>query len=254
MNKTLLIILISAASLFSQDRHKLFTEILTERVNDSGLVDYENIKNDSRLDEYLEAIAKINPDTISNDNVRLAFWINAYNAYTLQVIAENYPLESINDLHTGGLIIGQVIGQTVWHDDAFSINGEKVSLNYIEHEVIRKKFDEPRIHFALVCAAMSCPPLRREAYEGYKLEMQLQNQAEIFLNNPLHNSFDIQEKTAYLSKIMDWYAGDFGDTDEERLLYYVRFIDGTAAESIKQNPSEWDIEFNDYDWSLNKQR
>ena len=231
--------------------HDLFGNVLKDNVK-NGLVNYQNLQSDKKLDEYIDYISKINPSEIVKESDRLAFWINAYNAFTLKIIVDNYPVESINDLNSGGRAIAHVLGTTVWDKDLVTINNEPTNLNYIEHDVIRKEFSEPRIHFALVCAAVSCPPLRNEAYEGYKLNEQLENQAGIFFNDESKNSFDIKTRTAYLSKILDWYDDDFGDSDKEILLYVSQFLDKNLSESIKNNVDDWNIEYNDYNWDLNE--
>ncbi len=119
------------------------------------------------------------PQKIVNEKNRLAFWINAYNAFTLKFIIDEYPVESINDLHWGGLYLGSLLGTTIWDDEKIVINGTELSLNNIEHDIIRKKFNEERIHFALVCASISCPPLLNEAYEGYKLDKSTKRTGKI---------------------------------------------------------------------------
>ena len=235
------------------DSHKPFTEILSEHVKD-GLVNYKALCEDKKLEQYIEQLANTNPDTMASKEAQLAFWINAYNAYTLKVICDNYPVKSINDLHFGGLIIGTVLKKTIWDADFVIINKKRLSLNTIEHKIIRPKFKDARIQFALVCAAISCPELRAEAYEGEKLDEQLNDQARKFLANPKDNSFDTDKKVAYLSKIIDWYAGDFGDNDAEILLYLAQFLPADIADDIKANPNAWKIKHNSYDWSLNEQK
>lgn len=250
--KYLLIILFAAYQLMpaQEAEHKLFTDLLNDYVVD-GYVNYDNMKGDKRLDEYIEKLKTDNPDEISNDDDRLAFWINAYNAFTLKIIIENYPVESINDLHTGGLLIGQILGKTVWHKEWIEIGGKTLSLNNIEHDIIRKEFEEPRIHFALVCAAVSCPPLRFEAFEGYKLDKQLNDQAVKFFGDNSKNQFDIELKTAKLSKILDWYDDDFGENDEEILKYISQFLPDEISAGIEQNADQWDIDHLSYNWKLN---
>ncbi len=233
------------------DRHSLFSDILQQYVS-KGKVNYKELKDDSRLDTYIISLSKINPDTITSQKDKLAFWINVYNVYTLQVICKNYPLESINDLHGGGLILGMVFGTTIWDDEFVSINGEETTLNHIEHEIIRPVFKDPRAHFALVCASKSCPPLRPEAYEGYKLDKQLDDQGKIFMSDNFKNSFDIKNKTANLSKIFSWFSEDFGDEDENILSFVSDYIEKDIAENIKNNPESWDIDYLDYDWGLNE--
>ena len=252
MNKTILIIFFLSNFLFAQTaKHELFTKILNDYVV-NGFVKYNELKSDKRLDEYLIQLSKTDPEKISNKNDKLAFWINVYNAFTLKLIVENYPVESINDLHTGGLIIGQLLGKTVWHKEWIKIGGKTLSLNNIEHDIIRKEFNEPRIHFALVCAAFSCPPLRFEAFEGFKLHEQLDDQAKMFFNDKNKNQFDIKTKTAKLSKILDWYDEDFGKNDEEVLKYVAQFLPDEISENINKNLSQWDIDFLSYNWDLNE--
>ena len=139
-------------------RHRLFSELLSTYVHD-GIVNYKKLKSDKRLAEYIGWLSKADPDALPNEKEQLAFWINAYNAYTLKIICDNYPVESINDLHTGGLVIGSVLKTTVWDKKFVVVNGNTMTLNTIEHEIVRPKFNDPRGHFALVCASKSCPQL-----------------------------------------------------------------------------------------------
>jgi len=231
--------------------HELFTEILHDYVQD-GRVNYHELRNDHRLDAYLEQLTAADPETIADKKAQLAFWINAYNAYTLKVICDNYPVKSINDLHTGGLIVGTVLKKTIWDKEFVIINRKHLSLNQIEHEIIRKRFKEPRIHFALVCAAKSCPPLRSEAFQRDRLDEQLDDQGRVFFSQPDKNSFEPEKKIAHLSKIMDWYEGDFGKNDDDVLRYISRFLPEEIAASIKTDPKIWRINYTDYDWSLNE--
>jgi hypothetical protein len=164
----------------TDDQHTIFTDVLKDCVW-NGLVNYKKLKDDNRLGKYMDQLANTDPEMLSSDEDKLAFWINAYNAYTLQFVVEEYPLESINDLHWGGLYLGTLLGATVWDDEKIVIDGTKLSLNNIEHDIARKKFNEKRIHFAMVCSSVSCPSLRDEAYEGYKLDEQLNDQAIEFL-------------------------------------------------------------------------
>ena len=127
-----------------------------------------------------------------------------------------------------------------------------MTLNEIEHEIIRKKFKEPRIHFALVCASISCPPLRNEAYEGYKLNEQLEDQAKLFFNDRTKNKFDLKNRTAFLSKILDWYDNDFGNNDEEVLLFIAKYLPEKLSKDIQENTEEWDIDYLPYNWDLNE--
>jgi hypothetical protein len=233
------------------DQHSLFTQILQDNVS-NGLVKYSKLKDDGRLDKYIERLENTNPQKIVNEKNRLAFWINAYNAFTLKFIIDEYPVKSINDLHWGGLYLGSLLGTTIWDDEKIDINGDELSLNNIEHNIIRKKFNEEKIHFALVCASISCPPLLNEAYEGSKLDKQLNEQAESFFNDVTKNKFDKKTRTASLSKILSWYENDFGENEQEMLNYIARFIDKEIAEDIKTNLLKWDIKYLSYNWDLNE--
>ena len=233
------------------DQHSLFTQILQDYVS-NGLVKYKGLKDDRRLDKYIKQLENTDPNKIMNEKNRLALWINAYNAYTLMFIIEEYPVESINDLHWGGLYLGSLLGTTIWDDEKIVINGSELSLNNIEHDIIRKKFNEERIHFALVCASISCPPLLNEAYEGYKLDKQLGEQAELFFNDVTKNKFDKNTRTASVSKILSWYEDDFGENEQAILNYAAQFIDKETADDIKKNLSEWKINYLSYNWDLNE--
>lgn len=231
--------------------HELFSGVLGDHVDD-GRVDYPALCVDPRFETYLDQLSSTDPDTLSDENEQLAFWINAYNAFTLKIICDNYPVKSINDLHFGGLIVGTVTKKTVWHKKFIVINGEKMSLDHIEHDIVRPVFGDPRAHFGLVCASVSCPPLRSEAFEGAALDAQLDEQARIFFSQRDKNYFDLEKKKAYLSKILDWFSKDFGKNDEEILLFVSRYLEPELADAIKQRPDEWDIKHTDYDWDLNE--
>ena len=216
----------------------LYTELLQAYVND-GHVDYARLCEDERLDRYLEELSATDPEAFASEEDRLAFWINAYNAFTLKIICDNYPLESINELHFGGLIAGSILNKTVWDKKFIVINGETMSLNHIEHDIVRPVFEDPRAHFALVCASKSCPALRPEAYEGDRLNAQLDDQGRVFIASPDKNYFETDRRVAHISKIFDWFKKDFGKNDEERLLFIARFAAEDVASSIRTDPGAW---------------
>jgi hypothetical protein len=251
---TILILVIPCIITYGQNQnidHSVFTEVLNSYVK-NGLVDYKNLKDDNRLYEYVDYISKIDPEDIKSENEKIAFYINAYNAFTLKIICDNYPVEGINDLNSGGRIISHVLGTTVWDKDLVVINGKKTTLNHVEHDILRRKYDEPRIHFALVCAAISCPPLRNEAYTRDKLNEQLDDQAKTFLNDSRRNKFDLKAREAELSKILDWYGDDFADNEEDLLIYISKYLPVKIAKDIQKNADEWDVDFLSYNWSLNE--
>lgn len=231
-------------------RHGLFDAILHDYVK-NGRVDYRGLQNDARLDAYLRQLQHTDPDTFQNTRDQLAFWLNAYNAFTLKLIVDNYPLKSINELHFGGLYIGTILKKTIWHKKFIQINGRKLSLNNIEHDILRKQFHDPRIHFAIVCASISCPPLREEPYEGFKVDEQLDDQGRRFFSESDKNRFDVENRIAYLSKILDWFAEDFGRNKAERLRFISRFVAPDIAAALQSAPETWKVRHTAYNWNLN---
>lgn len=219
----------------AQPDHKQFSAMLKKYVV-NGAVDYRAFGADKRLDEYLALLTKTTPASIKSTNDRLAFWINAYNAFTIKLITKNPAVKSIRDIRQGDTGPWDI----VWID----VGGKKYSLNHIEHEIIRKEFDEPRIHMALVCAAVSCPPLRSEAYTGSKLDAQLAANSKAFAQDPAKNRFDKTTKTLYMSELMKWYGDDFVKrygSPEEFILQSME-LNGVAPTALQYLP---------YDWSLN---
>lgn len=235
----------------AQSRHGLFTEALKRSVT-NGLVNYSNLCKDSSFPKYIEQIMRMNPDTLPTAEAKLAFWINAYNAYTLDTICDHYPIKSINNLNIGGLAFSTLVHKTVWDRKNVMINNEFITLNTIEHEIVPSISKDPRIHFALVNATKGSPPLRSEAYEGHSLDAQLDDQGRKFLSESAKNWFDRRQNIANLSPIFDWFKNDFGANQEERLRYLCRFLSPDAAEAIKKWPSAWKIRFIKFDWDLNE--
>jgi len=235
----------------AQESHLLFTRILREYVRE-GRVDYKKLSRDKRLDVYLKQLSETNPDNLPSDKEKLAFWINTYNAYTLKLIRENYPLKSINELHKGGFIIGSILKSTAWDRDFVIVAGKKMSLNAVEHKILRPRFLEPRIHFAIVCAAIGCPPLRNEAYEADRLDSQLNEQGRVFLSEPKKNSFDLENKIARISPIFGWFKEDFGRDRLGVLLFIAKFLEPKAANAIRKDVKNWRVFYTYYDWGLNE--
>jgi len=209
--------------------HAPFSELLKQYVSAAGNVNYAGLKKEhSALKAYLNTLSQNAPSDSWSRNEQLAYWINAYNAVTLNLILENYPLATITDLDKG----------KPWDKKVVTLGGVTYSLNQIENEIIRPRFQEPRIHFAVNCAASSCPPLRNEAFVASKLEEQLEEQTRSFLRSEAYNALSGQ--TFRASKIFDWYGEDFGDLNK----FIGKYLD---------LPADAKIEFTNYDWSLNKQ-
>jgi Protein of unknown function, DUF547 len=232
----LLLVLLLGPSTMEID-HTVFTTVLQDHVR-RGKVDYPALKKDERFDRYLEMLAKTDPAAIRDRKDRLAFWINAYNAFTIRLINDHYPVKSIRDIEKGG--------KGPWDIEWITINDSTYSLNEIEHEIIRKKFDEPLIHMALVCAAISCPPLRSEAYTGKKLEAQLRDNAKAFFSDPGKNHYDAQSGTLYMSELLNWYGDDFNGRYGSAKQFALKELGVPNAQPKK-------VEFLPYDWSLNAQ-
>ncbi len=219
--------------------HQLFTHLLQKYVLEDG-VNYAGLQQDSlALVEYLNDLSSHAPDKNSwSKEEQLAYWINAYNAFTLKLIIDNYPVESITDLHPT-LYIPLV--NTVWHKKFFTIGGVPSSLDYIEHEVLRKQFDEPRIHFAINCASFSCPPLRAEAFEANTINQQLEEQAQLFINDSKRNQ--LAENQIGISKIFSWFKGDFVKNGS-----IIEYLNQYSNIEIKPDAK---IIFLPYNWALN---
>lgn len=223
--------------------HKSFTAILQQYVNEDGLVNYKALLNKRHLlDAYLQTLRKSAPAKNWTENEKLAFWINVYNAFTIDLILTHYPVKSIKDI---GSKISIPFVNTPWQIKFIEIGGKNYNLDDIEHGIIRKEFNEPRIHFALVCAAISCPALRNEAYEAERLEVQLQDQALNFLLDKSKN--DIASNPAKLSKIFQWYGGDFKKQHKSLIAY----LNTALPEPLPENTK---ISYNEYFWDLNEQK
>ncbi|MEM9547620.1 MAG: DUF547 domain-containing protein [Bacteroidota bacterium] len=210
-------------------KHTSFAKLLKTHVSPSGVVNYAALKGDeAQLDSYLKLLEGMPPATTWSSEQELAYWINAYNAYTLKLILDNYPVKSITDLHGG----------KPWDVKWINIDGKSLSLNNIENDIIRPKFNEPRIHFAVNCAAKSCPPLLNDAYVDSKLNAQLESQTKKFINNASFNTLSKNE--IEVSKIFEWYKVDFGDIASFVLRY--------ANTTVKPGAV---VKFKEYDWALN---
>ncbi len=223
--------------------HRLFDEVLKAHVR-SALVDYPALKTDERLPRYLAQLAAADPTTLTTRNEQLAFWINAYNAYTLKLVADHYPVAGIREIKLPG-------AATPWAAPIAIVGGKPLTLDYIEHEILRKQLHEPRIHFAIVCAALSCPQLRGEAYVADRLDEQLENQGRWFFS--WRNQFDVGSKSAGISMILKWFAEDFGGNKEAILRFVAPYTIESVRRSIESAPTLWKVTYLKYDWSLNAQ-
>lgn len=210
--------------------HENWNKLLVKHVNSSGKVDYKGFKADkAALDAYCEELAAHTPQKDWSRAEKMAYWINAYNAFTIQLITDHYPLASILKLDGG----------KTWDVKRIQLGDKKYSLNQIENEILRPQFKDPRIHVAINCAAKSCPPLLNKAYTAETLEQTLDERARKFINNAQFNT--VSADRAQLSKIFDWYAADFPDLK--------KFVNQYAKTKLNASAT---IEFKEYDWDLNQ--
>jgi len=233
---------LSASSAQFDQTHARWTEVLSLHVRD-GLVNYAALSaRPEGLDQYLDQLASVKQVDFQawSEPERIAFLCNAYNAYTLRLILGHYPLTSIKSI--GGLFRGP------WDQPVVNLFGETRTLGFLEHKVLREDYNEPRVHFALVCAAKGCPPLRNEAYQGARLEEQLVDQARRFLAQTDKNRVDASAGVVYLSPIFKWYRGDF----ERKNGSVLKGLEPYWPEGIHISAS-FKIRFSNYDWSLNEQ-
>ncbi|MBX7187168.1 MAG: DUF547 domain-containing protein [Vicinamibacteria bacterium] len=239
----------SAATAPRASIHDPFTSLLQAHVvND--LVDYDAFAKSQEFQQYLQTLDAARLDSMTKDE-RLAFWINAYNAYTIQLINRHKERESIRNIN---VFLGVLRGKRPWKEEIVRAAGRFLSLDDVLNKVIRADFKEPRVHMALVGAAMSSPPLRAEAYEGAKLGQQLDDQTRTFLKErQTANRLDLGNSIIHLSPIFDWNRADFGKTDAAILRFVAPYFEG-KGEKAAFAAARLTIEFTDFDWALNIQK
>jgi len=250
-----------------QDLYIDFGNILGSFVNDSGLVNYQGLKLErGDLDSFTQRLALLDSSEFDTwgESRRIAFWINAYNALTLKSIIENYPIKPTFParlIHPHNSI-RQIPG--VWDKTAHIVMGKDLTLDEIEHDILRRQFNKPRIHMALVCASMGCAKLLNEPYTGLRLDDQLEDQTVAFLSHPDKFRIDKAGKVVFLSPYFKWFGQDFvysygtdkaftGHNENERsaLNFIYQYMNEKDRSFLKS--SDYTIEYLDYDWSLNEQ-
>lgn len=222
--------------------HSTLDALLEKHVSEHGWVDYDGLKKDAvKLDAYLAALAKAPFAELGRDE-KLALLINAYNAFTLRLILDYYPIDSIK----------KIPDAKRWKHERWNLGGNTWSLNQIEHEQIRPKFKEPRIHFALVCAAVGCPKLRNEAFTAKRLDEQLEEQTRYTHGHDRWFRFDGDRNTVYLTKLYDWYGSDFTQVHGPVLKFASRYAPDLkqALDAGRKPKTRW----LDYDWALNSKK
>jgi hypothetical protein len=209
--------------------HQQWNELLQKHVSPQGNVDYKGFQKDAnKLQSYLDDLAKNSPEKSWSKNAVLAYWINTYNAFTVKLILDNYPVKSIKNI------------SNPWGKKFFTIGAKKYSLEEVEHEILRK-MNEPRIHFAINCASFSCPNLLNEAYTEAKVEKQLESVAKSFVNDKTKNT--ITANKIEISEIFSWFSGDFKTKGT-----VIDFLNQYSTVKINSKAS---VKFKTYNWSLN---
>ncbi len=223
--------------------HALFSQVLKTYVHNER-VDYAALKaHPQELNRYLSEVAAVRRKHFDHwtRKQQIAFLINAYNAYTLKLIIDHYPIKSIKDI--GHFWRGP------WAQPVVHLFGKSITLDTIEQDMLRKDYREPRIHFALVCASIGCPPLRSEAYLATRLDEQLNDQGKRFLANRSKNRVDATDHTVYLSPIFKWYGEDFKKKSGSVLAFLKPYW--PKRERIELKSGHFEIRYTDYNWSLN---
>jgi hypothetical protein len=219
----------------------LYATILEAHVKD-GLVDYENlVERRENLDAYLDMMGNISPDDLTTDE-QLAFFINLYNAATLRLVLDNYPVDGIKD-------IGSFFSSP-WKLKVVKLSREMVTLDHIEHEIVRPRFKDPRVHMALNCSAMSCPPLLSVPYEAETIDAQLEQATIDFINDEKSNY--LAGNKLYVSKIFNWFSEDFPDDFTGWFMLYAQGNLKSELQALIEAGKKPRITYIKYDWDLNR--
>jgi hypothetical protein len=218
--------------------HRIYAELLKAFVRD-GVVDYNGLKQqEERLDRYLDQLAGVTPDQLDAGE-RFAFYVNAYNAWTLKLILTHYPgIASIKDTAR--------FWQSPWKKEIARIDGRLLTLDEIEHDILRARYADPRVHFAVNCASKGCPPLRGEPFTGQDLDRQLDQSTRAFINDPAR--YRLAGDTLYVSRIFKWFSEDFKD---DPVGFFRQYAEGDLKKALQEGPRELKVKYLDYDWSLN---
>lgn len=227
-----LIILLTFSQGYSQT--STFNDLLQKHVTKDGIVDYKSFKNDeAKLDSYISYLEKTSPEKSWSENKQKAFWINAYNAYTIKLILGNYPLKSIMDI--------KIEGKTAWKIPFAKVGGKTYTLDHIEHQILRKDFSDPKIHVGVNCASGSCPKLGNTAFTEQNVGAELTRLMKDFVNDTTRNK--ITKKKIQISSIFDWFKGDF--TKKGSVIDFLNIYSETEISPKAK------ISFLKYDWTLN---
>ncbi|MGY0426331.1 MAG: DUF547 domain-containing protein [Polaribacter sp.] len=212
----------------------IFNNLLQQHVTKDGVVDYKAFKeNQGKLDSFISYLEKTSPDKSWSANKKKAFWINVYNAYTLKIILQEYPIKSITNIKKKG--------KTAWKIPFVKVGGKTYTLDHIEHKILRKTLFDPRIHVGVNCASKSCPKLLNIAFTEKNIDTELDRLMKDFVNDSLRNK--ITEKKVEISSIFKWFKEDF--TKKGSVIDFLNKYSSTKINSKAK------ISYLKYDWSLN---
>lgn len=232
-----------------QINHSAWHSLLVRHVDERGRVNYRDWKQTSTdielLDRYLDHLSTASLTPTPSQSAKLAFWINAYNAVTVKGILREYPTSSIRN-HTP-----RFYGYHIWKNLKLRVDGNAYSLEQIEHEILRK-MNEPRIHFAIVCASIGCPKLRNEAFVANRVDDQLARSAHDFFADPQKFRYNAEQQTFHVSPILEWFSEDFGRDQAALLRTMAPWLPDAQAKQLATNGAA-SVHYLDYDWNLNDQ-
>ena len=223
--------------------HSKFDQALKKYVDDKGLVDYNSIAKDSGFSEYVQSLQTARVEELSRDG-QLAFWINAYNAVTIDKVIKKKPKKSVRETFVPGVWTGTKFFTSRKH----IVAGKRLSQDDIEHEILRKQFNDPRIHFAIICASMGCPQLPRIAYTEENVQTRLEEETRKYLNSPRGTRIDRAENTLHVSKLFDWFGSDFINKSGSVLAFMQPYLHEEVRLFLERDPM---ISYLEYDWALN---
>lgn len=225
--------------------HAAWARVLSRRlqIGEDGINRFDYARTDSSdratVAAYIDALEKVSPERL-NGGEQHAYWINLYNAATVKVVLDHYPVSSIRDVTQGLFSFGP------WEMQIVSVEGHRLSLNNIEHDILRRDWRDPRVHYALNCASLGCPNLQPVPYTGDRLDAELDSAARTFINHP--RGVALRDGRLTLSRIYQWYARDFGGTDATIIAHLRRYA-GPGLASRLANVAQ--IDSYQYDWQLN---
>jgi hypothetical protein len=246
--------------------HDSFNLVLQRFVNESGQVDYSALKKDPHdLDLYYQLVAAYSPDShpdmFPTNNHKLAYWINAYNAAVIKTVITYYPVDSVLKVKPPALFFFLPNKSGFFIFQKPIIGRRKMSLYHFENSIIRKRFPDPRVHFALNCASLGCPRMPRQVFTGKNLDEQLDMETRKFVAEERNFKIDYENKMIFLSEIFKWYENDFLSWYRQNypkktaglLNYIALYLAPEKVEELKKVEKNYTLQFIPYDWSLNDQ-